>query len=119
MEGWKVTIVILIFALVGIQILMDYRKNLLGIIPRLQEVESHKQVLRARIVEVETSTNDFTSSLESIYNGIERSDEQRRELKKGVNSLEMIHIPAGKFMMGSEEISSDRVGESPRHEVCL
>ena len=102
MGGWKVTIVILIFALVWIQILMDYRNNLLGIIPRLQEVESHKQVLRARIAEVETDINNFTGSFKIISNEIERLDEQCRELQKSVNSLEMIHIPAGKFMMGSE-----------------
>ena len=87
MGGWKVTIAILIFALVWIQILMDCRNNLLGIIPRLQEVESHKQVLRARIAEVETDTNNFTGSRKIIFNEIERLDEQCRELQKSVNSL--------------------------------
>ena len=119
MDGWKVAIVILIFALVWTQIIMDYRKKLLRIIPRLREVEGHKQAFRGRIADVETSANDFTGSLEIIYNEIERLEEQRRELQKTVNPLGMICIPAGKFRMGNKEISSDRVGESPEHEVRL
>ena len=119
MDGWKVAIVILIFALLWTQIVLDYRKKFLRIIPRLREVESHKRAFRALIADVENRANDFTGSLEIIYNEIEKLDEQRQELQKSVNPLEMIRIPVGEFRMGSKEISSDRVGESSEYEVHL
>ena len=47
-----------------------------------------------------------------------QGDVRKLDLGKGV-TLELVYIPPGKFMMGSKEISSDRVRESPEHEVHL
>ena len=117
MGDWASSVAIFIFSLLWVQIFMDYRRKLMRVLPGVREVSSRKTEFNSRISTSETNAQDILTSLANMRMELENLEQKRRELQDQLNGLDMQHIPAGRFRMGSNLVG--REDEHPEHLVRL
>lgn len=117
MEDWAYGLIIAICAVAWIHVFVDYRKKLMRVMPGVQEAASRRQEFTSKISESQTKAQDIVSSMDDLRREQERLDDKRREFQEKLNEREMIHLPAGKFDMGSSmPLHED---ENPERRVSL
>lgn len=113
MGDWTVALGMLIVAVLWVQIFMDYRKKLMRLMPSVSQVSLRRQEINTQISEAQNTTQSIESQMAEARREIEELEERRVELQNKLNPLEMVHIPAGKFRMGTNDPT--REDENPEH----
>lgn len=117
MGDWAYGLVIVICAVAWIHIFVDYRKKLMRVMPGIEETTSRKQEVNDRISVAESNSENIARTMAGLNQEIAELEERRMDLQQQLNAKEMVHIPAGRFYMGSNIESYGE--ENPERRITL
>lgn len=114
---WTYALIIFFCAVALGHVFADYRRKLMYLMPGMEEISSRKEDINTRISESRSKVEEMSRSILDLQREIEVLDRRRRELQQEMNKREMVYIPPGRFIMGSNMPGRD--DENPEHRVYL
>jgi len=114
-EWWWGVAVIGLGAL-WIQVMLTYRREALAAQPHKEQVRVALAEAEAQIEEARRETEAAQGRIAEMQKSFEALDQKRKEVSARLERYQMIPIPAGEFLMGSQ---SGPEHEQPEHRVLL
>lgn len=116
MDWWVHAVMMVGCLVIGARVYSDFTKSSGKLVPTVNELNNLRSDLTRQQQELKSECEKLIAELDAYEQKIDELEPERQALQDQVNEKEMVEIPAGSFIMGSDNGGMD---EAPEREVYL